>query len=179
MLTAIKQRLDRDQEEGFTLIELMVVLLIIAILLAIAIPTFLGARNTANARSTQENLRNGLTAEQTNWTNSQAFSANLATIEPSLNWAGPLAQGGNTVLATINATNANQVSIQGWAKDSNCYAIVQSNDPANSFTAYAAWKNSAVACTTAVTFPTGAPTAGSAGSGLVTPTATAGWYTTF
>ena len=37
-------------EAGFTLIELMVVLLIIAILLAIAIPTFLGVTSTANDR---------------------------------------------------------------------------------------------------------------------------------
>ncbi len=39
-----------DDEKGFTLIELMVVVLIIAILIAIAIPTFLGARNKANDR---------------------------------------------------------------------------------------------------------------------------------
>ena len=84
MLTAVKQRLERDKEEGFTLIELMVVLLIIAILLAIAIPTFLGARNTANARSTQENLRNALTAEQTNWTSNQTMSTSLGNIEPAL-----------------------------------------------------------------------------------------------
>ena len=36
MLTTIKQHLAHDEEQGFTLIELMVVLLIIAILLAIA-----------------------------------------------------------------------------------------------------------------------------------------------
>ena len=46
-------------EEGFTLIELMVVLLIIAILLAIAIPTFLGVTNSASDRAAQSNLTNG------------------------------------------------------------------------------------------------------------------------
>ena len=60
MLASFRQR--RRSDEGFTLIELMVVVLIIAILIAIAIPTFLGAQNRARDRAAQSNLRNGLTA---------------------------------------------------------------------------------------------------------------------
>lgn len=51
----------RREDKGFTLIELMVVVLIIAILLAIAIPTFLGAQNKAKDRSAQSSARNALT----------------------------------------------------------------------------------------------------------------------
>ena len=65
MLTIARMRLQRDEEDGFTLIELMVVVLIIAILLAIAIPTFLGAQDRARDRGAQSNLRNGLTAAKT------------------------------------------------------------------------------------------------------------------
>ena len=63
MLTTLRRRLQND--EGFTLIELMVVVLIIAILIAIAIPTFLGAQNRARDRAAQSDLRNALTAAKT------------------------------------------------------------------------------------------------------------------
>src|SRR3954449_5351551 len=70
----------RDEEEGFTLIELMVVVLIIAILIAIAIPTFLGARQRAQDRAAQSNLRNGLTAEKTVYTDTQNYDTTVATL---------------------------------------------------------------------------------------------------
>ena len=81
----------RDEEQGFTLIELMVVVLIIAILIAIAIPTFLGARQRAQDRAAQSDLRNGLTAEKTVYTDKQTYdatTANMQAVESSLNWNG-------------------------------------------------------------------------------------------
>lgn len=45
------------KREGFTLIEIMVVVLIIAMLLSIAVPNFLKARDRSRARSCQGNLR--------------------------------------------------------------------------------------------------------------------------
>ena len=65
MMKAIRRGLNRD--EGFTLIELMVVVMIIAVLIAIAIPSFLGFRRSAQDRSAQSELRNVLLAEKAYW----------------------------------------------------------------------------------------------------------------
>ena len=52
------------RKRGFTLIEIMIVVLIIAILLAIAIPNFLRARETSRAKSCAANLRQIETAKE-------------------------------------------------------------------------------------------------------------------
>jgi len=81
-------------EAGFTLIELMVVLLIIAILLAIAIPTFLGVTNTAGDRSAQSNLTNALTEAKALYQVNQSYttasgsytSGQFQAQAPEFNW---------------------------------------------------------------------------------------------
>jgi type IV pilus assembly protein PilA len=88
MLKWMREQLSRD--EGFTLIELMVVVLIIAILIAIAIPSFLGFRKNAQDRSAQADLRSVLLAEKAYYTENAAFTvadADLQAIEPNVNTA--------------------------------------------------------------------------------------------
>jgi type IV pilus assembly protein PilA len=191
MLNAVNER-PRHEEEGFTLIELMVVLLIIAILLAIAIPTFLGARNRANARYTQSDLRNALTAEQTYWTANQTFATNLASTEVALTWetAAP-AKGAPDVYATTwnfstsptqvttAGASADSVMLEGYAKDNNCYAIFQSDNASTDFTAYFQEASSGGACP-AITPPGATPTAGTvAATNTGTGASDGGWSATF
>jgi type IV pilus assembly protein PilA len=88
MLEFFHKRMKDDR--GFTLIELMVVVLIIAILIAIAIPTFLGLRRRAQDRAAQSNLRNALTAGKAFYTDDETYAGFDAAagelIEPSLTW---------------------------------------------------------------------------------------------
>ena len=111
LLQRLRRRLQGEREAGFTLIELMVVVLIIAILIAIAIPTFLGARARAQDRAAQSSLRNALTAEKTYYTDNQAYVATagapeLKAIEPSLTFdaAANAAPTVGSVAYALNAT---------------------------------------------------------------------------
>src|SRR5918996_5442963 len=114
MLEFFHKRMKDDR--GFTLIELMVVVLIIAILIAIAIPTFLGLRRRAQDRAAQSNLRNGLTAAKAFYTDDETYagfteaSGEPQAIEPSLTWVdgNPTAVGEVGITLPVTAPVAGQ-----------------------------------------------------------------------
>ena len=134
-------RLKTRDGAGFTLIELMVVLVIIAVLLAVAIPTLLGARDTANATAAQHDLQAGLTAEQVIYARDQAFTEDttsaLPSAEPAIKWTAVASATGNTVaVLTDGSTTAQSVVVQAQGRDNDCYAIYQTNGSGISQTAY-------------------------------------------
>ena len=95
MPTATRRLTTAKAETGFSLIELLVVVAIILILAAIAIPNFLRARMAANEASAAEDVRTITTAAvvyHTTWGN--GFPALLST----LGGPGPLATCNQAVL---------------------------------------------------------------------------------
>jgi type IV pilus assembly protein PilA len=138
VLATLKAR--RDREEGFTLIELMVVVLIIAILIAIAIPTFLGARQRAQDRAAQSSARNALTASKTLFTDKESYTgidaAALKGVEPSLDFAAT-SSGQNEVGFVVSQTNiaGDTITLGVLSKSNKCFFLqdVSSSPGAGTF----------------------------------------------
>src|SRR5580704_18637105 len=118
ILTRLRETSTRESEgeeapdAGFTLIELMVVLLIIAILLAIAIPTFLGVANSAGDRAAQSNLTNALTEVKALYQNNAAYTNGGAVMTPANTFTLSAPEFSWVSTACIASSAGNCVSVQ-------------------------------------------------------------------
>ena len=133
MLAArIRSRL--NEEEGFTLIELMVVVVNIGVLIAITMPTFMGAKNRAQNRGAQVDARNAVVAARTAYGDTVSYSGatttNLPVLEASLTYVsgGTASASGNqySVSVATGAVNGNanqELGVAVMSPTGTCYTV--------------------------------------------------------
>ena len=106
----------------------MVVVLIIAILIAIAVPTFLGARERAQDRAVQSNLRNSLTASKVVYSDDGDYSgisaASLGAVEPAIAFvaAATASADSGTVSAEVSGGDL-VVTLAALSDSGDCFYV--------------------------------------------------------
>jgi type IV pilus assembly protein PilA len=122
------------EESGFTLVELLVVMLILGILAAIAIPSFFNQRDKGNDAQAKADARTAQTAIETYATDNDGSYANasvtaLRTIEETLNGANfTVTSGASTYTVTGTSTTGNTFSISRLAGGSIDFDCATRND---------------------------------------------------
>ena len=108
-------RLMNKDQKGFTLIELMIVIAIIGILAAIAIPQFSAYRTRSYNSAANSDIRNACTAQEAYYVDEQSYSNTLGGITGS---AYGLYTSENVTLSVVGG-GANGYTMQAFHSSGN------------------------------------------------------------
>jgi type IV pilus assembly protein PilA len=127
-------------ENGFTLLELMMVVLIIGILIAVLTPTFFGATNRAQDRAMQSSLTNATTGAKSLYLAKADYTiatpAALTAEVGGLTFVGPGTQPNGVNTVSANPLSTTQIVLSGQSKSGMCFYVM--DDEASGATRYAA-----------------------------------------
>lgn len=109
----------RRGEKGFTLIEIMIVVLIIGILLAIAVPNFMKARQTSRAKSCIANLKQ-IEAAKEQWAMDNNAGASATVAWTDLKGTDKYIKSPNSNAMTCPGDSTKEYVIGDMATDPTC-----------------------------------------------------------
>jgi type IV pilus assembly protein PilA len=109
------------------LIEMMIVLLIVGILIAIAVPMFLGTRGRAQDRSAQSTLRNALTAAKAEYVQTGTYATvdetALNASEPSLSFVSQSDESTGPTIVSVHPVSATVWVAVALSDSGTCFGI--------------------------------------------------------
>ena len=135
----------RQRRGGFTLIELMIVIAIIAVVVVIAIPNLLRARIQSNESATIQNMRAILSAQAAHHAAKNAYAAEMEELvnadpsflehdflqEPLAGYVFLFAGDGETYTINANAMRWGRTGVRGFFSDASAVIRYKVGGPAD------------------------------------------------
>ena len=115
------------RDDGYTLVELMVAVFVIGVLIAIALPVFLGARERVQNRAAQSDLRNAIATAKVVYADTEDYSAitiaEMSAVEPSITFVGASTASSiaNGYAVSFRVFNYGEVNVARLSESGTCY----------------------------------------------------------